>query len=137
LRFDGSVYTGTAGFGDSATGAAMWTLRPAQGAEPFPNISGIWQDIGAPSNTTDITQLGEIFEFSRRGILPTGVGFESTGSGELKGQILVAKYSSEDQNHSTSTGECFGQVSLDARSLTENCLDSNYNSIISISAIRR
>ena len=137
LRFDGSVYTGTVGFGDSATGAAMWTLQPAQGAEPFPKISGTWRDAGAPSNTTDINQLCETFEFRRRGKLPTGVRFESTGSGEFKGQMFVAEYSAKDESNSTSTGECFGRVSPDTRSLTENCLDLNSNSIISISAVRR
>ena len=133
LHRDGNTYISTSPLGPAKDGSIWVVTAP----EAIPNISGVWQDVGAPDNTTHVTQRGKKFEFSRRGMLPTGVGFESTGSGELKGQNFIANYSTEYQNHSTSTGECFGQVSSDGRNITESCMDSNYSFTISISAVRR
>ncbi|MGH6847030.1 MAG: hypothetical protein ACREC0_06220 [Methylocella sp.] len=96
--------------------------KPAPLAEAILDISGVWQDAGAPSNTTRITQHGEKLELARSGILPTGVRCESSGSGELRGLSVATKYYTRYQNGLTSSGDCVGQVSPNGMII--NCTDS-------------
>lgn len=70
---------------------------PSAGVEPPPpevrpnlNISGTWVDTNLPGTTSQFTQNGESFRFTRRGMLQNGVGFEASGSGTMSGLLTQA-----------------------------------------------
>ena len=88
------------------------------------NIDGLWRDSNYPSNTSQITQDGNRFHFTRRGVLPDGTGFKSSGNGTLTGQRYISHYSAEYQSGVKSTGDCSGTVSLDGMHINLNCRDS-------------
>jgi hypothetical protein len=95
--------------------------------EPPPiNITGIWRDANYPSNGSSITQEGNLFQFKSWGVLPTGVPFESTGSGTVTGQGITSTYTARYQNGWMSHGNCSGVVSRDGSwvRITSTCTDN-------------
>ncbi|MGH6689274.1 MAG: S1C family serine protease [Gammaproteobacteria bacterium] len=93
---------------------------PAQ----MPNISGVWRDPQQPGNGSQVTQDGNRFHFTRWGVLPNGIRFESSGSGTVTGQGFTSSYSARYQSGTTSTGNCSGTVSPDGTRIEMNCRDS-------------
>ncbi len=93
-------------------------------AEDTPDIIGIWVDRGASQNVSTVVQNGSSFRFTRRGVLPNGVRFESQGSGEISGREFRSTYSSQYFNGATSEGECSGIVSVDGNRMELSCSDS-------------
>jgi hypothetical protein len=97
---------------------------PRTHTEPTLNISGIWYDTNYPNISAQITQNGDSFHFTRRGALPNGIGFESSGRGTIVGQRYSSSYSARYQTGVTSTGDCSGTVSVDGARLEISCRDS-------------
>jgi hypothetical protein len=93
-------------------------------AEPTPNIGGVWRDLNFPSNGSQITQRGGSFEFTRWGVLPSGIRFESSGNGTISGLRVTSTYSARYQSGAASTGSCSGTVSPDGTRMDLTCQDS-------------
>jgi hypothetical protein len=92
--------------------------------QPIPNLSGVWHDSNYPSNGSQITQDGNNVHFTRWGVLPNGIRFESSGSGAITGQRYTSNYNANYQSGVTSTGHCSGTVSPDGMRMELNCRDS-------------
>jgi hypothetical protein len=87
-------------------------------------IGGFWRDGNSPNNTSQVTQNGTNFRFTRRGVLPNGTGFESSGSGTIAGQRYTSSYTARYYSGETSAGDCSGTVSPDGARMELNCRDS-------------
>ena len=88
------------------------------------NIGGIWRDDDNPGNGSRINQDGDRFSFTRWGILPNGVRFESSGDGKIIGRRIVSSYRARYQSGDTSAGHCSGTLSADAKRIALDCRDS-------------
>jgi hypothetical protein len=112
--------------------------RPVDGAnqpvraDPMPQIAGLWRDADNPNNGTKIAQDGARLQFTRAGILPDGMRFESAGTGSVLASRITLKYVTRYQTGSASTGECSGSVSPGARQITLNCADSLYGTFVTV-----
>jgi hypothetical protein len=93
-------------------------------ASPVPDIRGVWLDSNYRSNSSYITQDGNSFQFTRRGVLPNGLAFESSGSGTMTGQRFTSNYNAKYQSGATSVGDCSGTVSPDGMRMDLQCIDS-------------
>ncbi|MCP9836131.1 hypothetical protein KBY84_01325 [Cyanobium sp. N.Huapi 1H5] len=93
-------------------------------ANPTPNISGNWRDSDNPDNGTKVSQVDSRFAFTRWGTLPSGVRFESSGTGSLVGSRLMSRYTAKYQSGDVSSGGCNGSVSADATRIEQSCSDS-------------
>ena len=106
------------------------TSKPINEATPQPEdlltMNSVWHDVGALDNKTRILQRGDKFEFTRWGVLPTGEGFEATGSGEYRGQNVTTKYTAKYEKGSTSGGTCIGQLTLN-NVIKLDCHDSRFD----------
>lgn len=91
---------------------------------PIPNIDGIWRDSKYPNIVSKVTQNHSTFEFYRRGSLPNGVRFESSGTGTIAGSRVTSRYNAQYETGEISTGECNGSVSSDTSRIQLNCTDS-------------
>jgi len=91
---------------------------------PVLDIRGVWLDSNYRSNSSHITQEGDSFRFTRRGVLPNGVAFESSGSGTMTGQRFTSNYNAKYQSGDTSVGDCSGTVSPDGMRMELQCMDS-------------
>lgn len=91
--------------------------------DPIPNIEGIWRDRDAPSNGGRINQNGSRFDFSRWGVLPNGVRFESVGTGAITARRFTSRYDST-YSIGRSTGNCEGSISSGGSRLDMTCTDS-------------
>ena len=99
-------------------------VEPRPPAEAIPNIGGVWRDSNYPINGTRITQDGNMFHFTRWGVLPNGTTFESSGSGTIAGQRLTSNYNARYKSGATSEGGCSGTVALNGMHMELNCTDS-------------
>jgi len=88
------------------------------------NIGGVWRDDDYPSNGSRINQDGDRFSFTRWGILPNGVRFESSGDGKVIGRRISSSYRARYQSGDTSAGHCSGTLSADALRIDLDCRDS-------------
>jgi hypothetical protein len=93
-------------------------------AESIPNLSGLWRDSNDPNNGSQISQDGNRVHFTRWGVLPNGMRFESSGSGVITGHGFTSNYNAKYQSGATSTGDCSGTVSPDGTRMELNCSDS-------------
>lgn len=93
-------------------------------AETTLNTTGTWRDVGFPANIAQVTQNGSRFQFTKQGILPTGVGFQSSGGGTVVGQTYTSSYTATYQGGATSKGTCSGTVSMDGTRVETVCSDS-------------
>ncbi len=110
---------------------------PAAITPTIPSISGVWRDVENPSAVSRINADGGRFDFTRQGILPNGVVFESAGSGVFTtGQSFTTSYSARYGSGLTSTGTCSGTMSTSARQMTLACRDSLLG-VFSVSAVRQ
>ena len=100
------------------------------------NIDGIWRDSNYPSNGSEITQNGNNFSFTRWGVLPNGIRFESSGSGKITGQNFTSNYRARYESGATSAGDCSGTLSLDGMRMKLNCRDSALG-VFPVTAIRQ
>jgi hypothetical protein len=91
---------------------------------PVPEIRGVWRDSNYPSNSSQITQNGNNFQFTRQGVLPNGIAFESSGNGTMTGQLFTSHYNAQYQSGAISAGDCSGTVSPDGMRMELNCRDS-------------
>lgn len=103
--------------------------QPSAPAVKVQNINGLWRDSNYSSNTSQVTQDGNRFHFTRRGILPNGTRFESSGIGTLTGQRYTSHYNAKYQSGAVSTGDCSGAVSRDGMHIDLNCKDSLLGSV--------
>lgn len=92
--------------------------------ETVPTINGVWRDVAYPSNSSRITQDGNDFRFTREGVLPNGVRFESSGSGTITGQGFASSYDATYGSGTSSVGDCSGTVSPDGARMEMDCRDS-------------
>jgi TIR domain len=88
------------------------------------HISGVWRDGNYPNNRSQVTQDGNSFSFTRSGVLPNGIRFESSGSGTIAGQHYTSRYNARYQSGDTSAGDCSGTVSTDGLRMELTCRDS-------------
>ena len=93
-------------------------------ANLIPNIGGVWSDLNSPSNTYQITQDGNNFQFTGLGMLSDGTRFVSSGSGTITDQLLKSNYDIKFNSGSKSKGSCSGTVSLDGTRIVSTCIDS-------------
>jgi hypothetical protein len=92
--------------------------------DPTLHISGVWRDGNYPNNGSQVTQNGNSFSFTRWGVLPNGIRFESSGSGTIAGQRFTSRYNARYQSGDTSAGDCSGTVSTDGLRMELTCRDS-------------
>jgi TIR domain len=92
--------------------------------DPTLQISGVWRDGNYPNNGSQVTQHGNSFSFTRWGVLPNGIRFESSGSGTIAGQRFTSRYNARYQSGDTSAGDCSGTVSTDGLRMELTCRDS-------------
>jgi len=83
---------------------------PAAPVDVTPQIAGVWQDVGYPSNGTKVSQDGARFTFTRWGVLTNGVPFQGTGSGTLSGRRVSGGYRVFYRNGGFSEGQCTGSI---------------------------
>src|SRR5262245_30801022 len=92
-------------------------VPPAAPTRPPPTpaeaVSETWRDVDQPGNVSYITRRGDSFTFTRRGILPNGFPFESSGTGRYDGQRVSTEYLARYASGFTSQGTCTGTVSAD------------------------
>ena len=100
--------------------------EPAVDSTPsIPYIGGLWSDRDHPNNISQVDQDGPGFRFTRRGVLPNGIQYESSGSGTIiVGQRHTSSYSARYNSGAKSTGNCSGVVSADGQSIESSCKDS-------------
>ena len=91
--------------------------------QAVPRIGGNWRDNDSRA-VSQITQDGNSFRFTRRGTLPNGTRFQSSGSGTISGQRITSKYDATYQTGVTSWGECSGSISKDGLQIQLDCTDS-------------
>jgi hypothetical protein len=104
--------------------------------DPTLQISGVWRDGNYPNNGSQVTQHGNSFSFTRWGVLPNGIRFESSGSGTIVGQRFTSRYNARYQSGDTSAGDCSGTVSTDGLRMELTCRDSLLG-IFPVTAIRQ
>jgi len=90
------------------------------------NISGVWRDVNV-GTVYQVSQDGQSFRFS--GTHPT---FESSGVGTIRGHTLESSYQTRYRQGGISTGNCAGELSLDAKQIVSRCLDSATGQWISL-----
>ena len=99
-------------------------IGPLPPAEPILNISGVWRDSHDARNVTQISQDGNSYHFTRKGVFPNGTRFESVGSGTITGLRFTSTYKATLLLGITSVGDCAGTYSPDGRRSDTNCRDS-------------
>lgn len=99
--------------------------RAVDSTPSIPYIGGLWRDRDHPNNISQVDQDGTGFRFTRRGVLPNGIQYESSGSGTIiVGQRHTSSYSARYNSGAKSTGNCSGVVSADGQSIELSCKDS-------------
>jgi hypothetical protein len=93
-------------------------------AAPAVSLTGVWVDVGAPMNQSEMTQSGQSFSFRRRGALANGQPFEATGTGTIVGLSVNLAYTARYAFNTQSTGQCSGSVSSDGTRLDLQCQDT-------------
>ncbi len=93
-------------------------------ASSIPNIAGIWRDSNSQSNGGQITQNGSRFDFSRWGVLPNGVRFESVGTGTISAGRFTSQYNATYQTGFISAGSCSGTISSNGTRMDMTCTDN-------------
>jgi hypothetical protein len=88
-----------------------------------PGIDGVWHDTNDPNTVTHIVQRGDRFEFTRTGTLQSGIRYESSGWGRIRGDAYTSDYSATYQNGIRSTGSCSGALPREGY-LTSRCRDT-------------
>ena len=104
--------------------------------DSIPNLGGLWLDSNNPSNSSQISQDGSSVHFTRWGVLPNGIRFESSGSGVITRHGFTSSYNAKYQSGATSTGDCSGTLSSDGKRMELNCSDSLLGAF-SVAAIRQ
>lgn len=69
-------------------------------------------------------QDGRSLRLKRWGVLPNGIGFESTGEGTIDGTHISHRYSTRYQTGAVSTGSCTGTAAADGSRIEGTCIDS-------------
>ena len=113
---------------NSAPAAAnpVSAVPPAYSA-PSPtavNITGMWRDINYAGVIDQVMQDGRSLRLKRWGVLPNGIGFESTGEGTIDGTHISHRYSTRYQTGAVSTGSCTGTAAADGSRIEGTCIDS-------------
>ena len=135
IKFNTSVAT------SSPPSRATTTPKPNPAEQqPRPDaiakIDGLWRDLNYPNNLAEIAQDGKNFRFTRWGVLPNGIRYQSSGRGTITGQRFTSNYRATYQFGDTSTGNCSGTVSPDGMRMEMNCSDSTLGSF-TVTGIRR
>ena len=94
-------------------------------------IAGRWHDVNNPGTESQITQDGTSFRFDRRGVLPNGMPFQSSGRGTITGQEITSSYEAAYGNGMASRGTCRGTVSPDGARISLTCTDSLLGTFVS------
>ena len=118
------------------TQAAADRIARERAVDTTVHIGGVWRDGEYPNNGSQITQDGTSFRFTRWGVLPNGIRFESSGGGTIAGQHYTSSYSARYQSGATSEGDCSGTVSPDGLRMALNCRDSLFGTF-PLTAIRQ
>jgi hypothetical protein len=95
---------------------------PAQRAQRI-DISGNWRDplLGTLSQ---VSQEGDTFRFTARGLSCLGGSYESSGQGTISGAVVETSYRAVHQYGFASEGKCSGTVSVDGKQMKSACNDS-------------
>jgi hypothetical protein len=93
-------------------------------APPRPTLAGTWRDETYPNVIDQVRQVGQSFSFVRRGMLPNGVFFESTGEGSIDGTRISHRYQAQYQGGGFSSGGCSGNLTTDGSRIVLQCSDS-------------
>jgi len=128
--------------------APAQAAAPAQSREPapaeratalsapprVPTLTGTWREMNYPGIVSNLTQDdGRQFRFTRSGVLPNGMGFQSNGAGFLTGRQVALQYVTRYYNGQASQGQCEGTLSDDADAIELFCADSLMGSFQSMS----
>jgi hypothetical protein len=95
---------------------------PAVRRESIVNIAGTWRDVNYAGVVDQVTQEGRNLSLRRWGVLPNGIGFESSGAGTIDGTHISHRYSTRYQTGAVSTGSCTGTT--DGSRIEGTCIDS-------------
>jgi len=96
-------------------------------------LSGTWRDVTYPGIVSSITQDGLQFRFTRTGVLPNGVGFQSNGGGAVSGDRVALQYLARYNNGQVSQGQCEGALSDARDSIELVCSDNLMGTFQSVS----
>ena len=103
------------------------SAAPPEYSAPSPtavNITGVWRDINYAGVIDQVMQDGRSLRLKRWGVLPNGIGFESTGEGTIDGTHISHRYSTRYQTGAVSTGSCTGTAAADGSRIEGTCIDS-------------
>ena len=92
--------------------------------ESIVNIAGTWRDVNYAGVLDLVTQDGPNLRLKRWGVLPNGIGFESSGAGTIEGTHISHRYSTRYQTGAVSTGSCTGTAAADGSRIEGTCIDS-------------
>jgi TIR domain len=98
---------------------AVTTVAPV-----LPALAGTWRDETYPNVIDQVIQDGQSFSFVRRGALPNGVRFESSGEGRIDGARVSHRYHAQYQGGGYSSGGCSGNLTTDGSRIVLQCSDS-------------
>jgi len=96
-------------------------------------LTGAWRDVTYPGIVASITQEGPQFRFTRTGVLPNGVAFQSSGGGAISGSNVALQYMARYNNGQVSQGQCEGALSEGADEIELICSDSLLGAFQSVS----
>lgn len=96
--------------------------KPQRSETKVVSLAGRWRDINLPMNTSQITQDGDMFDFTGGGAAD-GIRFQTSGSGTIEERAVSIDYSTMYQNGVNTRGACTGNVSADGNRLTLTCTD--------------
>jgi TIR domain-containing protein len=97
---------------------------PVVRRESIVNIAGTWRDVNYAGVIDQVTQEGRSLSLKRWGVLPNGIGFESTGTGTIDGTYISHRYSTRYQTGAVSSGSCTGTAAADGSRIEGTCIDS-------------
>jgi hypothetical protein len=97
---------------------------PVVRRESIVNIAGTWRDVNYAGVIDQVTQEGRSLSLKRWGVLPNGIGFESTATGTIEGTHISHRYSTRYQTGAVSTGICTGTAAADGSRIEGTCSDS-------------
>jgi hypothetical protein len=92
--------------------------------ESIVNIAGTWRDVNYAGVIDQVMQEGRNLSLRRWGVLPNGIGFESSGEGTIDGTRISHRYSTRYQTGAVSTGSCTGSAAADGSRIEMTCVDS-------------
>jgi len=97
----------------------------SQQTSPKPlNLTGMWRDIGTPTNVSWVEQTDNLFRLDRTGNLTDGTRFITSGRGTIVDDSVTVQYAAQFSTGASSSGTCTGSVTATGDLMTLKCKDS-------------